>query len=161
MFDQMLMLSIMMSFITVDTSIKDSDCLAKNIYFESRDQSYIGQMAVAEVTMNRVRSDDFPDSVCDVVYQPYAFSWTLNADKMINDDNYPIIKNDIDKQAWSLAKTISLFYLNGARTDITHDSLYYHNNDVLPYWSDCFVKTVVIEDHIFYSNSLQLSPCHR
>mgnify|MGYP003314693505 CR=1 FL=1 len=44
-------------------------CLAKNIYFESRDQPYIGRLAVAQVTMNRVKSEEFPDTICDVVTQ--------------------------------------------------------------------------------------------
>ena len=44
-------------------------CLAKNIYFESRNQPKLGQIAVAQVTMNRVNSPKFPDSVCGVVQQ--------------------------------------------------------------------------------------------
>ena len=44
-------------------------CLAKNIYFESRNQPKLGQIAVAQVTMNRVNSPKFPNSVCGVVQQ--------------------------------------------------------------------------------------------
>ena len=44
-------------------------CLALNIYWEARNQSFIAQVAVAEVTMNRVYDDRFPDTVCGVVKQ--------------------------------------------------------------------------------------------
>src|SRR3954453_10045701 len=61
-------------------------CLALNVYFEARGEPEAGQYAVAEVTMNRVASPYYPDTVCDVVYQKNwdsirgryvaAFSWT-------------------------------------------------------------------------------------
>jgi N-acetylmuramoyl-L-alanine amidase len=51
-------------------------CLALNIYWEARNQDYDGQLLVAEVTMNRVYSDKFPNEICDVVYSKKAFSWT-------------------------------------------------------------------------------------
>ena len=54
------------------------ECLAKNIYFESRNQSHLGQMAVAHVTINRVLDKRYPDTVCKVVHQGliYGFSHT-------------------------------------------------------------------------------------
>ena len=48
---------------------KELDCMASNIYFEASTQSRVGKIAVAQVTMNRVRSPEFPNSVCEVVYQ--------------------------------------------------------------------------------------------
>jgi len=51
-------------------------CLALNVYFEARNQDTDGQILVAEVTMNRVADDRFPDEVCAVVWQNKAFSWT-------------------------------------------------------------------------------------
>jgi len=50
-------------------------CLALNVYHEARDQPFIGQVAVAQVVMNRVRDDRYPDSVCDVVKQGPTYSW--------------------------------------------------------------------------------------
>ena len=50
-------------------------CLALNVYFESRDQPLIGQFAVAETVLNRVHSEDFPDDVCEVVFQGETYSW--------------------------------------------------------------------------------------
>ena len=50
-------------------------CLALNVYHEARDQPFIGQVAVAQVVMNRVRDDRYPDDVCDVVMQGPTYSW--------------------------------------------------------------------------------------
>lgn len=52
-------------------------CLALNIYHEARGEPIDGQIAVAAVTLNRVHDPRWPDNVCDVVYQPHQFSWTL------------------------------------------------------------------------------------
>ena len=52
------------------------DCLARNVYYEARGEAIAGQYAVAEVTMNRKSSPHYPKTVCDVVYQKEAFSWT-------------------------------------------------------------------------------------
>src|SRR5438309_407628 len=58
---------------------KNIECLARNIYFEARGEPAAGQYAVAEVTMNRKASRFFPRSVCAVVYEKRAFSWTDSA----------------------------------------------------------------------------------
>jgi spore germination cell wall hydrolase CwlJ-like protein len=55
---------------STDLSEDDLECLVRNVYHESRGESLIGQAAVAHVTLNRVRSPAYPDSVCDVVWQP-------------------------------------------------------------------------------------------
>ena len=62
--------------------LREVDCLAKNIYFEAGSESRAGKIAVAEVTMNRVKSREFPRSVCGVVYQKSRnicqFSWVCS-----------------------------------------------------------------------------------
>ena len=50
-------------------------CLALNVYHEAKNQSLIGQIAVAQVTMNRVRDDRYPSTVCEVVKQGPTYSW--------------------------------------------------------------------------------------
>lgn len=50
-------------------------CLALNIYHESRSESLQGQIAVAQVTINRVAHDHWPSTICEVVYDPMQFSW--------------------------------------------------------------------------------------
>ena len=66
-------------------------CLSANIYFEARSEKVDGQIAVAEVTLNRVRSDDYPDDVCSVVLQENSegcqFSWWCDGKPdVINDE---------------------------------------------------------------------------
>ena len=56
----------------------DKECLAKNIYFEAKNQPLIGQLAVAIVVMNRVEDHRFPDTVCEVVQQGPTLAWTEN-----------------------------------------------------------------------------------
>jgi spore germination cell wall hydrolase CwlJ-like protein len=50
-------------------------CLATALYYEARSESLEGQLLVAEVVYNRVESEEFPDTVCDVVTQPGQFPW--------------------------------------------------------------------------------------
>ena len=45
------------------------ECMAKNIYFEAAIESTAGQLAVAQVTLNRVKSKHYPNTVCEVVYE--------------------------------------------------------------------------------------------
>ena len=59
-----------------DLSEDDLECLVRNVYHESRNQSLLGQAAVAHVTLSRVKSPLYPDSVCGVVWQKGQFSWT-------------------------------------------------------------------------------------
>ena len=51
-------------------------CLAIAMYYEARNQPIDGQLAVAQVIMNRVESPRYPDTVCEVVWQPKQFSFT-------------------------------------------------------------------------------------
>ena len=60
-----------------DFHARSIDCLARNVYYEARGESLAGQYAVAEVTMNRKAHPRFPSTVCEVVYQKEAFSWTM------------------------------------------------------------------------------------
>jgi spore germination cell wall hydrolase CwlJ-like protein len=79
-------------------------CLALNVYFEARNQDTDGQILVAEVTMNRVADDRFPDEICAVVWQNKAFSWTH--------DGKPDVPKNIE--AWLKAQIVSYeVLLNG------------------------------------------------
>ena len=61
--------------LSVVSKATEIDCLARNIYHEARGESLQGQIAVAAVTVNRVLTKGYPSSICQVVYQPYQFSW--------------------------------------------------------------------------------------
>lgn len=126
---------------------KQIDCLAKNIYYEAGYEPRLGWTAVAAVTMNRVLSGNYADSICGVVYQnngrTYQFSWVGMKNRLskINEDVY----NEILK----VATNIYLNY-NPAIHDPTKGATYYHADYVNPRWK--LEKVKKIGAHIFYRN---------
>ena len=132
---------------TVDK--KELDCMAANIYFEASTQERIGKIGVAQVTMNRVRSPEFPNSVCEVVYQGpknkknkrlCQFSWYC-------DGKPDIIRN---KRVWRECVYVAKYVILGGVPDITYNSTHYHADYVQPWWAKKMEKTVKLGDHIFY-----------
>lgn len=119
-------------------------CMALNIYHEARHMSYKSQVAVGLVTLNRLKSDKFPDTICEVVTQKKQFSWFW--------DSKPDKPNEID--AWITAQLIALAILDktSAIIDFTYGSQYYHADwmENYPRWSRKFVKVAHYEEHIFY-----------
>tara|TARA_R100001594_G_scaffold95182_1_gene129501 strand:- start:351 stop:746 length:396 start_codon:yes stop_codon:yes gene_type:complete len=121
-------------------------CLALNIYFEARNESIAGQIAVAEVTLNRVASKNYPNNVCGVVYQKgkksCAFSWTCDD---ISDTPYE--KKAFNKSI-DLAKHVLVYqdYISV----VGEKALFYHNKSVKPYWLKDVKKINTIGNHIFY-----------
>jgi len=123
-------------------------CLADNIYFESRNESIKGQVAVALVTINRVKSTKYPNTICEVVWEYKQFSWTI--DKLIN---RPIKKQS--KEAYRLAELIAVtFIANTYSTKYIHDftkgSNHYHANYIRPYWAKNLKYVMAIDKHMFY-----------
>ena len=119
---------------------KDINCLAHNIYFESRNQSASAQFAVGFVTMNRVKSPQFPNNICDVVKQRHQFSWYWDglSDKPKN------------KKAYALAEKIASMILSGRFVDNTGGALFYHSYKVKPKWAKHMEFIAQYEDHLFY-----------
>lgn len=115
-------------------------CMALNIYFEARDQGYEGQLMVAEVTLNRVASPDFPDTICDVVWQPGAFSWT--------DDGKSDDPKDLEAFAESVLVASNALYT--PEIMLGTKALYYHEKSVHPYWAKSVTMLGRVGDHIFY-----------
>jgi len=120
-------------------------CLAKNIYHEARGESEEGMKAVSYVTLNRVMTTGFPDSICGVVYQRNSrgcqFSWTCDGLK------------DIMNDPKAVAKSFSIAYQTiNEYDDFTGGSLFYHASHIKPYWSDTFTRVASIGDHIFYKH---------
>ncbi len=132
---------------------KSLRCLAQNIYFEARGESIHGQLAVALVTMNRVRSPRYPNDVCRVVWQRRQFSWTHDG------------KSDRprDKAAWRQALQIADFVYNKytklpekvrRAVDITNGALYYYAPKLAqPYWARHKQVTARIGGHVFLTPS--------
>jgi N-acetylmuramoyl-L-alanine amidase len=122
-----------------DLSERELGCLVANVYHESRGESVLGQAAVAHVTLNRVRSPAYPDTVCGVVWQPGQFSWTEDgrSDRM----------TDLD--AIGKAVDIALAASRGKIKDPTGGALHFYAHDkVRPYWSKAGYRLIVGE-HTF------------
>jgi spore germination cell wall hydrolase CwlJ-like protein len=123
-------------------------CLSKNIYYEAGSESFEGKVAVAQVTLNRVNSGQFPNDVCKTIYQKNVFyekvicqfSWTCDRDsgaRPPNNANY--------RESEEVAKKVLLeeFRLPGLK-----EAMYYHADYINPGWKR--EKITKIGRHIFY-----------
>ena len=122
-------------------------CLAKNAYFEARNQSVLSQIAVSQVVMNRVQSPDYPNTVCGVVKQGgekrnrCQFSWYCDGKS----------DNPESNTSWDESVYLSLLiYSEELTIDVTEGALWYHATYVSPSWAEHYEKTVRINEHIFY-----------
>lgn len=133
-------------------------CMSQNIYFEARNESDEGKRAVAHVTLNRVESPEFPDTVCDVVYQARLSQWHLQRGREVPLRNQCQFSWYCDGQSdvihnWEKFEDImdiSKAVMRGEYEDNTHGSTYYHANYVRPRWSRVFTQVAMIDTHIFY-----------
>lgn len=124
-----------------ETLSPEMECLAGAVYFESRGEPLAGQLAVAQVVLNRAESRQFPSSYCGVVYQRAQFSF-------IKGGNMPRIKRG--SSAWKRAKTVARIAHEGMWDSQAGDSLYFHAKYVRPGWSRKKVARATIDSHIFY-----------
>jgi len=128
--------------------MKELDCLTRNIYWEAASEPFEGKVGVAQVTMNRVNSGKFANSVCEVVYQKnifYAkvvcqFSWYCeNTHKM----------RPVYKPLWEESELVAKkVLLENFRLPSLNKALYYHADYVNPNWKK--PKIEQIGRHIFY-----------
>jgi spore germination cell wall hydrolase CwlJ-like protein len=115
------------------------DCLARNVYYEARGESLVGQYAVAEVTMNRMASPFYPKTVCEVVYQRRAFSWTGMWDL-----------EPAAGPAWQRAVRVAEDVYYQRRPAMMQDVTHFHANYVEPDWSKELQQVARIGKHVFY-----------
>ena len=130
-------------------------CLALNTYHEAKNQSMIGQVATAQVVMNRVEDSRYPNTVCEVVKQgpkykgsdvpvrhKCQFSWFCDG------------KSDEprkDSKEWRMAQEYARIVLSGRIVlDVTEGATHYHATYVKPSWAKTKTRTTRIESHIFY-----------
>jgi spore germination cell wall hydrolase CwlJ-like protein len=124
-------------------------CLATAIYFEARGESQEGQIAVAQVVLNRLKNPAYPKTICDVVYQnknkrnrcQFSFACDGIADR-IN-----------DKRAWSISQALARRVLNDDRNLYLADvgaSTHYHATYVKPRWARSMKRMDKIGRHVFY-----------
>ena len=134
----------------------DRFCLAQNIYFEAGNQSQAGRLAVGLVTLNRVEMAQYPDNVCDVVYQgPTYTNWKGNQVPVRHKCQFSWYcdgKSDepVDSKTYMETLFLADMILRGDVYDFTDGATHYHNDTVDPYWNEHLVLMLTIDNHIFY-----------
>lgn len=134
--------------ITAEMRERQLACLAKNIYYEAGNQPFEGKVAVAQVTINRTESGQYPSDICKTIYQKNIvyekvlcqFSWVCDRDttvKAINRANF--------KEAEEVAKKV---LLEGFRLPSLTEAMYFHGDYINPGWKR--ERITKIGNHIFY-----------
>lgn len=122
------------------------DCLATAVYYEAGDDS-VGQRAVAQVILNRMRHPAFPKSVCGVVFQGSErstgcqFSFTCDG---------AMGRWRPSAAAWQRARDVSRMALHGAVYSAVGHATHYHTDWVVPYWSASLDKITEVHTHLFF-----------
>ena len=126
--------------LSVELSPKQTKCIAHAVYHEARGEPIMGQSAVAYVINNRVAHKRYPDTACEVVYQPWQFSHIKQT------------VPDYDSKAWARAVEIAAYSQVGLIQDETQGATMYVNlNKVKPKWD--FSKLALVgslQGHTFY-----------
>lgn len=123
----------------------DEFCLAKNIFHEAGIEDELGMFAVAQVTINRVRNANYPNTICDVVMQPSQFSWTNDSTRRWNHPTGP---------QWETAKRIARQVIReGYRVPALQSAMYYHADYSKPSWRDPEAVVAQVGTHVFYASA--------
>ncbi len=127
-------------------------CLAQAIYFEARGEPLQGQIAVAEVVLNRVDNHAYPDTVCAVTNQGAGsgracqFSYACSGARQMAS---PLPR--------SRAEKLAAIMLAGRERTVTDGATHFHATYVRPAWSQKLVRTAAIGQHIFYRQGARLA----
>jgi|TARA_B110000261_G_C13072795_1_gene352922 spore germination cell wall hydrolase CwlJ-like protein len=131
----------------------DIQCLAENIYFESRNQGKLGKIAVALVTLNRVEHTRWPNNVCDVVKQAKKWGGIIIRHKCQFSWYCDGLSDKIrDMSAFIDARRAAIegILWHEAGHDFVDGATHYHTTKVNPYWNAGLDYITTIDDHIFY-----------
>lgn len=132
----------LVSSMSTDATLDEQlNCLAGAIYFEARGEPLAGQLAVAEVVINRAASGRFPASYCGVVLQKSQFSFVKRG-------RMPSLPGD--SATWRRAKAIAQIAHRGLWDSEAEGSLYFHARSVTPRWSNRRQAMARISNHVFY-----------
>lgn len=120
-------------------------CLARTVYWEARGERIVDMQAVANVVMNRLGHEGFPDTVCGVVREgseqgACQFSWWCDG---LSDDAQA-------EKPYAIAKEVARKALNGQLPDRTGGALYFHTRQASPSWGEEFMQTAEIGEFVFY-----------
>jgi len=111
------------------------------VYFEARGEPLSGQLAVAQVVINRANSGRFASSYCGVVTQPAQFSFVRSG---------RIPSANRGSPAWQRAKAIARIAHERLWQSEAGDALYFHASHVSPGWARARTTRATIERHVFY-----------
>jgi len=121
-------------------------CLSEALYFEARGESVRGMFAVGEVIMNRVDSDNYPDTLCNVINQgtgrKYACQFTYTCDGKPETIGEP--------RSWDRVGKVARILIDGAPRVLTGGATHYHTKAVNPSWAQRYPRTAEIGFHYFY-----------
>ncbi|MEM8771560.1 MAG: cell wall hydrolase [Pseudomonadota bacterium] len=124
----------------------ERECLAQAIYYEARSEPRIGQLAVADVVLNRVSSRLYPSTICGVVFQGSErrtgcqFSFTCDGS----------MDTRLNQRKWKASQELAGAVLAGLRAPVSRQATHYHANYVDPYWAPRMTPTATIGAHKFY-----------
>lgn len=138
------------NYVSAAQRTKELECLTRNIYWEAANEPFEGKVGVAQVTLNRMKSGKFADSVCGVVYQKNVFyekvvcqfSWYCEGNHKTRAVHMPLWN-----ESEEVAKKV---LLEGFRLPSLTEALYYHADYVSPGWK--LPKIEKIGRHIFYGD---------
>ena len=139
---------------TIDSYIITEEvvCLAENVYHESRAEPFLGKIAVAWVTINRVNLDQYPETICGVVHDSVLDSNGYPKRHMCQFSWYCDGKSDeiTEKQSWQDSLKIAYLVYYIVPFDPTHGATMFHGARETPSWKKHFERTAHIGGHIFY-----------
>jgi spore germination cell wall hydrolase CwlJ-like protein len=121
-------------------------CLAQAVYYEAAREPEVGQEAIAQVVLNRMRHPAYPKSICGVVYQGAARAtgcqFTFTCDGALRWAPEPAL--------WRRARQVAERALAGYVDKQVGSATHYHADYVAPYWAPTLVKMTQVGQHIFY-----------
>jgi hypothetical protein len=125
---------------------RQHNCLSQAIYYEARGETQQGQVAVAEVILNRTRSRAYPSTICGVVYQGSHLAtgcqFTFTCDGSLG--------HRPRGRAWDRAQRVATAVMLGYTRPVTNNATHYHTTAVNPVWNSGLVPTTQIGVHKFY-----------
>lgn len=115
-------------------------CLALVVYTEARGEPLDGQLLVAEVVINRVQMEQYPDDVCTVAFQQHQFSGLKDT---------PDLETIFVDPAWQTSVDVAVEALQGPT--LGSGATHYHTTKVTPFWSKKLTRVGKYGRHIFYT----------
>ena len=125
---------------------REVQCLSEAVYYEARSETRSGQMAVAEVVLNRVKSKHFPNTICGVVYEgaerttgcQFSFACDGSTSKLPYG------------RYWEKSQQTARHMFIGASAPMTRRATHYHTTEVSPKWAPLLRETRQYDTHVFY-----------